>query len=195
MNQEISVYMFHNKTTGQAYVGSTKDTRSRYRGHLASLRRGQHSNANFQEAYSKNTDFDFVSVPFDTREEAFEFEQIILDEFVGEPGFLNISTNAFTSVTPGRTHAVSDEAREKMRQAKLGTIRPPEVGWKISRANKGRRMTPEQIERKRTVHARHGTPVIADGKWFETRGAAARYYGISVTTVTARIRSGVYKNG
>lgn len=116
--KQIATYIIHNSKTNEMYVGSTKDFSSREKQHKKDLKNNTHHNKNLQKAYNRNpSDFDFVAVPTETREEAYDFEQLIIDEFFGRtPLFLNLDNEA----RAGGIKNYTTEIREKMRLAKIG---------------------------------------------------------------------------
>lgn len=143
------VYMFHNPETGEAYIGSSNDVERRKKTHELKLKNNEHGNRRFQAAYNRNSNFEFVAAPIDTRQEAFDVEQELLDEFGGSRYLLNMSMNArHCNVEASeetrrklseslRGLKRSEETREKIRQAKLGVPRPLHVGERLKELRTG----------------------------------------------------------
>lgn len=219
-DSESSVYLLHNQETGQTYVGSTGNNDYRRQQHLLQLKNGTHPNYKLQAAFNQNPNFDFVSVPMEEREAAYDLEQAILNEYYRTPGFLNLSHDARAGA-----HSWTESSREKLRQAHLGRKHTEETKAKMSASRMGRTFSEESIEKMRnkpitpefrekmsgilkgnqrglgTKHSaesirrrveKQGNPVTVNGVEYVSRGEAARALGVTVTTVTARINSGKF---
>ena len=162
--EEPVVYLFHNQETGHAYVGSAKHESIRYRDHMKGLKGNYHHNDNFQKTFNENPNFDYVSIPMNSRDEAFGLEQVIIDEFNGNPFFLNISKDA-RNCRP----IMTDEIKEKLRIANIGKTLtdehkykagssfrgkqlPEEHRLKISESNRGKNLSEETREKLRQAN-------------------------------------------
>ena len=113
------------------YGGRAKQFRSRWRRHLTCLEQGKHPNSYMQAVFNKYHRFDpeiLSVVPLDQQVVA---EGVWLGLHFGEKGCLNLSES------PRNNTYVSAEARQK-----------------ISKANKGRKQTPEAI--RRSAESRRG---------------------------------------
>lgn len=78
-----------------------------------------------------------------------------------------------TSGGQGMSGAViSEEAKAKMRAAKLGKKQSPEHAAKSAKSKIGKRHTPEAIEA--TMRARRRPVIASDGTWYESATAAGR---------------------
>lgn len=69
-----------------------------------------------------------------------------------------------STLSKGRTHTVSDEAKAKMRAAKLGKPQTPETIEKRRAAMLGRRQSPETIEKLKKAHTGKVIPEEAKAK-------------------------------
>jgi group I intron endonuclease len=49
----IGIYKITCKTTGQVYIGSSKELTQRFKNHILALEQGKHSNEDLQEAWNK----------------------------------------------------------------------------------------------------------------------------------------------
>lgn len=212
-----SVYLLHNLETDQAYVGSTGNNDYRRQQHLRKLQNGKHPNRKLQNAFNQNPNFEFISVPMENREVAYDFEQALLDDYMRTQGFLNLSSDARAG-----NHEWSEVSREKMRQAHLGRKHTEETKAKMSVARTGRKHSEEVLEKLRgrevtlefrekmsnilqgnvrSLGRKHSAesverrsqlvsrPVSIDGVVYPSHAAVARQLGLTVTTVSNRIKS------
>lgn len=128
----VGAYLFHNSETQQFYVGSSKDLEFRKNTHEKSLKDGNHPNRKFQHAYNHNPKFDFVPVLTDSKTDALNLEQAVINDSVNNPLMLNISKDArYCSVEH------SEETRQKLREANIGKKHTEESKRKIGEASKG----------------------------------------------------------
>lgn len=211
------VYIFQNPETMETYVGSTGDLDKRLKEHRRDLNRSSHPNRKFQNAYNRNPNFEVLSVSLQSRDEAFDLEQAILDEYGPGRLLLNISKDARAPIfelTPevrtrmsdaAKQRMISPETREKMKIGNTGKVRseevrrkmservhPPEIREKLSQSMRGNQnglgtKIPQESLDARRLHFIR--PVVIDGRVFESHGDAARHYGVTATTVTNRIKN------
>lgn len=144
MALNTGVYGFFNPETDEAYVGSGRDVDQRGRTHLTKLRSQQHVNSRFQEAFNRNPNFEFVSVPTSDRNEAFDLEQAIIDEYAGNPLLLNMSLNARHCNV-----VCSDETKRKLSESNKGMKRSEETKERIRQARLGVRHSEETKDKLR----------------------------------------------
>lgn len=89
------VYRITNENSGRFYIGSTKDFNDRVKSHTAQFIGKAHHNKQMQEDYNKGDSFKFdVLFILDTREDAFEYEESLLNKFRGNALLYNIGRNA-----------------------------------------------------------------------------------------------------
>lgn len=172
--KEVGVYILHNKNTDETYAGSgvLEDRKASHFYRLEAGREGKrgkdgklirHHNRRLQAAYNRDPNFDFIAIATETREEATQAEQALIDEFRGNPLFLNLSDSAVngvykqseetralrSSLMRGNKnslgHQQSDEHKEKIRQAMLGKVISPETRQKLSDVKKGTKHSEEHI--------------------------------------------------
>lgn len=136
--RKTGVYVLHNPEIDKLYVGSTNSLSSRKSAHFRMLKDNNHYNYKLQEAYNESPNFEFVSVQMRTRDEAYQFEQCILDEFQGVPELLNIASDARAAM-----HNVTQETIEKLRQYRLGKPLSMETRQKLSEIRKNRTLDDE----------------------------------------------------
>lgn len=90
----IGAYILKFETSGKFYIGSAKDITARIARHVRDLKSGLHHNTGVQEQWDKKHPFTELVYPTDTREEAFEIEQHLLDVHKGSPNLLNVGLSA-----------------------------------------------------------------------------------------------------
>ena len=88
--KEVGVYILHNKNTDETYAGSgvLEDRKASHFYYLNAGKEGRrnkdgklirHPNRKLQAAYNRDSNFDFVAIPTETREEATQAEQSLID--------------------------------------------------------------------------------------------------------------------
>lgn len=83
--KKIGIYAFVNLIDGSRYVGQSKDIDKRKSDHLSMLRRGRHSNARFQRAFSRDgeSSFAFIVLCLCKSDELNDAEQYYLGDMRG----------------------------------------------------------------------------------------------------------------
>jgi len=120
-------------------IGSTNSLERRMSEHLNSLEKEKHVNRLMQNVYNKYRSFSYkILQSFETREEAYFYEQELLNEYFCKPGYLMMSNYA-TGYMSGESHPnKKDEARKK--QSKRLTLnnpmKDPRVQKKKAEANR-----------------------------------------------------------
>lgn len=133
----IGLYAIVHAPTNKAYVGSSKDIQKRLACHASFLRRGKHHCAHLQNAYRLygQSAFTFkVLATCDTRDEAQELEQAVLDIWYG--GLYNASKRADHLHRLGRP--LPEEVKAKIGAKNSGAIRSVEQRQKIAQSLKDR---------------------------------------------------------
>lgn len=129
MSSSISgIYEIVNKVNGNRYVGQSHDIQVRWRKHRQKLRHGTHDNCHLQSAWNKygedSFEFNVLFRCFPIKMFMDMMEQHYMDMLKPE---YNLSPTAGGSC--------------------LGVVRSQETKDKISKANMGRKLTPEQREK------------------------------------------------
>lgn len=133
------IYTITNVKNNKMYIGSTISFTDRWKHHRNALNRGNHDNSHLQRAWNKYGEEAFL---FEILEECAKEELIENEKFWsqwlcgmnGKKSLYNLTPIAGSSL--GYKH--TPESLKKMREAKLGTKRPIEIGIKISQANTGK---------------------------------------------------------
>jgi predicted GIY-YIG superfamily endonuclease len=128
-----------------------------------------------------------------------KLRQALLQEHQNNPGYNKgyrhspEAIEKFRLSSTGRTHVVSPEAKEVMRQAKLGGHLSEEHKKKLSEVALGRKDPPETVLNKHLGMLYRAKPVVIDDVVYASRGLAAKELGLTTTTITNRVNAGIYK--
>lgn len=188
--ETIGVYILHNPSTKETYVGSGV-LELREKRHFRNLENGRigattvkgkplrHQNRKLQAAYNRDPNFEFISIPVSTREEAFDFEQVIIDDFYGKPLFLNMSHDARAGA-----YNATEESKQKMSQAAKGKPKTPEHKEKIRTNTKTQWEDPVYRE---TMLTANRTRISINGTVYGSIKEAASILGIPASTIPYRL--------
>ena len=139
------------------YWGSTKNFHRRKQEHIRELKQGKHKNSILQNAYNKHNSFEFEVIANVEEQELLEWEQELIDVWFGSENCANISKKVDAPPSwEGRR--LTEEHKTKLSFAAKGrqvipkgTKRPPrdpEWSAKIAAAKRGKKQTPETIEKR-----------------------------------------------
>lgn len=210
--KDIGAYSIEHVESGMMYHGSTGNLYRRVIEHQKSLKNGTHRNIKLQEVFNDGGSLTLHFYPTNTREEAFDLEQRLMDTADRSKVF-NSTLNArnpmagmwdnptykdrFSKSRIGNNNALgtrhTDEWKEQARNRMLGNNHhsghkhSAETRKKMSEAHVGRTRTPEEI-RKSTLGRIRGA-VLINGIEYESRAEAARVLGMSHEGVNKRCRS------
>lgn len=136
----IAAYIILNSTDGHFYVGSSFDIFRRVAAHRCMLSSNTHRCKKLQNSYNNTNKamIDICVIFLDTREEAYEIEQYILDFYKGDDKLTNSATNALLA---GKDRINNDEFRRKMSLYNKNRIVSQETRNKLSVAGMGRKMS------------------------------------------------------
>ena len=153
------VYAILNKKNGNQYIGSAVNIAKRWHAHRCTLRKGKHKNRQLQAAWNLDGEgsFDFRIITLCSEGELLVWEQAAMEQ---QDCSYNIAPTAGTTAGVKNTPEtiakmkaakanVSDATREKIRQSMLGHVTSEETKRKISEATKGRKLSPEQVAKRR----------------------------------------------
>ncbi len=166
----VGVYLIFHLESQKAYVGSHSDLFNRRCEHLSQLRRNIHPVKKLQELFNIDDKIIIYFMPTNTREEAYDIEQHMLDKFhtLDNKYILNTSPTARTTLGSIR----SPESRERYRLSKLGIPKSPEHAAKIRERN--------MLKAKR---------ISIDGVEYESIHDASRKTGLHRPTIKKRLLS------
>ncbi len=135
-NKISGIYMIRSCMNGKIYIGSAKDLFLRMHVHKSQLNGKYHPNIHLQRHKNKYgiNDLMFFLIEYCDLENIVEREQYWMD--ILKPEF-NIMPRAGSHFG----FKLSDESKEKIRQAKLGKKASGETKQKMSKAHKGRKIT------------------------------------------------------
>ncbi len=153
------VYSITNKKTGHQYIGSAVSIERRWHAHKCTLRKRKHKNRQLQAAWNQDGEaaFEFRIVTLCSEGELLVWEQVAMEK---QDCTYNIAPTAGTTAglkntpeTIAKMKAakanVSDSTREKISQSMMGHVTSEETKRKISEATKGRKLSPEQVAKRR----------------------------------------------
>jgi group I intron endonuclease len=124
MSKPAGIYVISDNTAGKAYVDSSGNLPIRLKQHLRNLESRKHGNWKLQKAFCDGNDLQVTVIPMKDGEDILACEQKLLDSFYDSGTLYNIAKDA---VAPNKGMVVSQETREKQRQATLGFRHSPET--------------------------------------------------------------------
>ena len=128
------VYILTDPLTGKQYIGSTNNLFARLSKHRQRVKNSQHENPVLRQYPSLESFLVHVKC-IEDREEAYDEEQRLINERVGTDVLLNTSVIDVRVTQRGIVR--SEELRERIRQARLGTTASEETKRKMSESSKG----------------------------------------------------------
>lgn len=214
MIKRMGVYVIRHNPSGMIYVGSSSDIDTRIRKHKNFLENGTHVNKKLQEAFDRDGNFVYLTVKITSdREEAFDLEQKMLDDYHPKGKLFNTAINARKSSKGLPTSSyqkqrvkeihsgkvLSDLHKQKLLTANKNKIVSEETKKKLSAARQ-QRVTSDETRRKiseyNLANSSQRKKVVIDGLEYRSLTEAASKYGISIKSVRTRCFSSSekYKN-
>lgn len=201
------VYLLYQEGSRRVYVGSSGQPGLRSTRHFTLLKSGTHYNPVFQKLYDENPNFYKVFYIVNTRQEAYDLEQAIVDYY--QPTGLLINTGLDVKA-PNRGKIATSETREKQRMAKLGVpmteeakrrisegmmgrVQSEEAKLKLSIAKKGKPQPASVAELLRERNRLRSKAISCDGVVYDSIREAARQLGMPRDNVKTRVRSSMPK--
>ena len=224
---KIGFYLVQNEKTLETYVGSGILGECERR-HKYGIRNLNHHNKNVFRAVNRNPeDWKFITIPVyeldlthkENRELAFDLEQEIIDEFIGNTNlFLNISNDArycgqdFSSehrakISLANSKRVwteeskikasksatgrkqSEETCRKKSESSMGRIFSEETRNKLSESKLGWRPPENVLNNLQNANIERSIAVMAEGMQYGSVNAAAIAIGVDNRTIDARCKS------
>lgn len=108
-----AVYILQHIADDKMYIGSTQDLYARINSHRTSLEAGRHDNINLQETFNQNPNFLIGFIKVETKDQAMEVEQALINEHLPSSRLLNRAPDVYNS-TKGMK--LREETKEKLRQ-------------------------------------------------------------------------------
>lgn len=139
-----AAYALLHVVSEQMYVGSTEDLYTRVNEHRTRLEAGEHRNRNLQEAFNQDSRFALAFVRTETKEQATEIEQTMLDKLMPTGRLLNISPDAQFA---NKGVLLSDQKKDEIRQRAIEQFSSPEARKQHSEISKQLWEDPEYRER------------------------------------------------
>jgi hypothetical protein len=196
-------------------IGSTYDLGEREYHHLNLLTQNKHYNKYLQRVYNKYKTATFVTLyEYETREEAYQKEQELLDQYYRQPGYVMESKFATggslsgeQSFMYGRKHSeetkqkigakhkgkiLSEETKQKLRETRLGmVVCKDQLGnrMRVTREEYDKRSdlvgTSKGVER---PYRKKQIQCLEDGKVFDAIFEAATYYKVPPGQISENIK-------
>lgn len=205
------VYVIKHIKSNKIYVGSTDDLGNRRLTHQSSLRLNKSKNKPLQDAYNDDPNIEFILfIITDTREQAFDEEQKLLNHYKDSGLLFNIAKDARGSqkgiplpswhalklIEAARNRVDSPETTKRKSLSHLGKKLSEEHKLKIGLAGIGRKDTLQaSINKKLSARSKY-KPILIEGVEYESMTAAADVLKIRPSAASNRVRSTLpkYKN-
>lgn len=154
-NPQSCIYVIVHIKSSKVYIGQAQDIKKRWYEHRRTLNKGEHHNQYLQRAWNKYGEkaFKFKILEHCSIEQLNEREQYFLNIYIAKGNCYNIAVDALSGM---RGRKASEETRNKIRLARLGTTLSEETKAKISAANKGQIISEEA--RRKSSETQKGKP-------------------------------------
>lgn len=171
-------------------IGSTGRLEKRIVEHKKALETGKHCNRKMQNAYNKCKSFNYRVLSYhETREEAYIEEQRLLDIYFNTSGYLMLNPKAtIPPVLKGDKNPFSrKEVIRKLIQTKRKNglfVKSAETKQKISKANKGRKQSKEEIAKRKAI-----LKIVTNSEEYKAAHKNGCLKGQENKTVEAKLKS------
>lgn len=172
-NKQCGAYILTHVDTGIFYVGSTGDFVSRKGDHYHLLRHDKHHSRILQQVYNDNQNISFQFFPTETREDAYDLEQKLLDDNSRNNRMSNIAINSRLA-TKGLY--MSPEQKAKISTAGLGRKHTEETKQKISEAHIGICTDANREHLRQLAESQSGVPLSAEHRANISAGGLGRKF-------------------
>lgn len=198
---------------GTYYIGSTQNTYDRFQVHKSKCKSKTHGNHKLQTAWTTfgNPDLQILN-SYSTREEAFEAEQEILNEFYGTEECLNLSSSSkpfwkaeehkarMSAILKGKPK--SAEIRAKMSASHKGKPKSAETRMKMSASRKGKVLSietkakmskPKSEETRAKMSLAKSKSITIGALTFSSITEASNHFQVSRPTITQAVKRGSFR--
>lgn len=189
--------------SGMVYIGSSKNVESRISQHKCALIDNSHSNKPLQEVYNQGEAFVLLKFPTETREDAYQLEQALIDSEKSGGRLLNLSHDV---KAPWKGKKLHPEVIEKLREAAFqrpvnhqhlnklhesmrGRLVSSETRNKISQSHKGVPLSDVHRTAIVLAHKKDCKPVVVNGQRYDSLKDAAAAHNVSYASVRNRANS------
>lgn len=195
-------YTITHVASGGVYIGSTQDLRLREMQHRWTLRKNRHRNPKLQAAFNSDPRLEFFHVITETREEAYDFEQQMLNHHKDNPLLFNVALDARNPASNPTLY--SSESREKQRLKLLGRKPSAETRAKWVAQRTGLKARPEtrakmsaagkKVDKTICINnllrssLKRRKPIIAGGAQYPSIKDACRAFNLTISAVLNRCR-------
>ena len=158
--KQPGVYTITFLNYNKVYVGSTGNLYGRYLAHLWHLNNNKHWNKCLQNTFNKDPEIKFFFLPTESREQAYEVEQELIDNYKPTGLLFNIATDARNS---GVSYQHTEEAKKKIGDAHRGRKHSEETKHKVGIASRARMLgkpMPDWVKQK--ISIAHQGKVLSD---------------------------------
>ena len=130
-HKQHGAYVIREINTGQLYFGSSEKVYHRIARHKSFVEKRIHSNSTFAEILksSQMKDFELMVIFTDSRKEAFDIEQMLVDCFKDSGLLINIANDVRYAMLG---HKQTDEHKSKIAISNTGRVKSEETRKKIS---------------------------------------------------------------
>lgn len=167
-SKQSGIYKIYNKLNGRIYIGSSKEFKERFKGHLKSLKQNKHHNSFLQRDFNKcGTDafiFEVIKVVEGNKEIRLQIEQEYIDQYFDNqilcynicdkveklPTVLSQEKELerrkkISQTSKGRKH--TEKTRKKISNSHIGKIKSEQHRKNIGLSSTGRKMSDENKQK------------------------------------------------
>lgn len=209
------IYLIRHVNSNKVYIGSSQNINERLKRHFNELKSNRHISKELQNLFNKNNLLEYFIKFTNTREEAFDEEQKLLDIYITEDSIINAAPNARSQTgfkhseetkqqmsvvrsTPemkafcsnlNKGRIVNEETRQKISLGSMGR-KPSDKNKAItSKLFKGTPRTKEAIENMRIANLSRSKPIIVDGIKYDSVRVYHEKFGVGTSTIEYRLNN------
>ena len=177
-----AAYCLKHAESSKVYIGSTHNLCNRIRDHRGRLSRHKHPNNKIQQAFDQDATFHIAYVKCDSKEEAVDIEQILLNEFnrLSSDSLLNIAKDARL---PIKGLKMSEETKIKMSNSHKEQSLDPNFRSAVKERMKRLWETKEGREKYMNCVGERPEPIVLNGVEYSDPKEAAKLFNCHRVTV------------